>query len=90
MIVERALHYASEGNVVTVVADDTDVLVLLMYHWNESMSDVYFRSETKLPQRSAWNIRDLISKAGQVVYFKPLIHSCLEWLRHHMCYIWAW
>ena len=77
-----------KGMLLPLWADDTDVLVLLMYHWNESMSDVYFRSETKLPQRSAWNIRDLISKAGQVVYFKPLIHSCLEWLRHHMCYIW--
>ncbi len=30
MIVQRALQYASEGSDVNVVADDTDVLVLLM------------------------------------------------------------
>ena len=32
MIVTCALQYASQGNDVNVVADDTDVLVLLMYH----------------------------------------------------------
>ena len=34
-IVWCALQYAIEGSEVNVVADDTDVLVLLMYHWNE-------------------------------------------------------
>jgi len=32
---------------VNVVADDTDVLILLMYHWRETMGDVYFLSEPK-------------------------------------------
>ena len=34
MIVRCALQYAIEGSEVNVVADDTDVLVLLMYHWH--------------------------------------------------------
>lgn len=43
MIVTSALQFAAQGNTTTVVADDTDVLVLLMYHWKENMADVYFR-----------------------------------------------
>ena len=47
MIVTCALQYASQGSDVNVVADDTDVLVLLMYHWKQNMADVYFLSEVK-------------------------------------------
>ena len=50
MIVARALHMAMEG---TEVADDTDVLILLMHHWVESMADVYFLSEPKKHRRKA-------------------------------------
>lgn len=42
MIVECTLQFAREGREVSVVADDTDVLVLLMYHWNQDMADIYF------------------------------------------------
>ena len=47
MIVTHVLRYASQGKVVNVVTDDTDILVLLMYHWKEAMADVYFLSEVK-------------------------------------------
>lgn len=48
MIVACALQMAMEGNKeVYVVADDTDVLILLMHHWTEAMADVYFLSEPK-------------------------------------------
>ena len=32
---------------VTVAADDTDVLVLILYHWTSVMVDIHFRSEAK-------------------------------------------
>ena len=41
MIVASALQFAVQGNTTTVVADDMDVLVLLMYHWKENMENVY-------------------------------------------------
>ena len=47
MIVAHALEMAKNGKVVNVVADDTDILILLMYHWRETMGDVYFLSEPK-------------------------------------------
>jgi len=45
MTVQCALQYLSEGSEVNVVADDTDVLVLLMYHWKQNMVSIYFLSE---------------------------------------------
>ncbi len=34
LLVASALQFASQGNATTVVADDMDVLILLMYHWH--------------------------------------------------------
>ena len=47
MIVSCALQYAAQGREVNVVADDTDVLVLLMYHWEQNMANIHFLSEVK-------------------------------------------
>jgi hypothetical protein len=71
---------AMEGKTVNVVADDTDVLILLMHHWTESMADVYFLSEPKKSQKKGlqvWRICDLIAKAG------PLVTS-------HLLFLHAW
>ena len=57
MIVICALQYAGKETDVNVVADDTDVLVLLMYHWKQNMADVYFLSEVK-KNMMVWKIRD--------------------------------
>ena len=65
MIVVCTIQFAREGRETTVVADDTDILVILMYHWRQDMADVYFRSETNRSQQSLtmWKVRDLTSKA---------------------------
>ena len=66
LIVACALQFAAEGKEVCVVADDTDVLVLLMYHWNPNMADIYFYSEAKGKQKQkdvsrVWKIHDLVT-----------------------------
>ena len=45
-IVKNALRYA-KGNsgTVIVVADDTDVAVMLVHHWEVAMQDIYFLQE---------------------------------------------
>jgi len=45
LIVSCALHIASQQIPVTVIADDTDVLVLLIYHFKSEMADIYMLSE---------------------------------------------
>ena len=65
--------------IVTVVAEDTDVLVLLMYHWNVNMADIYFQSQAKKSQKKgfhSWKIQDLVATAGDVVISNLLfIHA---------------
>ncbi len=70
MVVASALQFASQGNATTVVADDTDVLILLMYHWKENMADVYFLSEARNSQKKGllvWKIHNLVMEAGEAV-----------------------
>ena len=66
MIVKCALQYEIEGSEVNVVADDTDVLVLLMYHWKQNKANIYFLSEAG-KQLRVWSISDLVAQAGPVV-----------------------
>ena len=59
------MEYAALGTEVTLVADDTDVLVLLMHH----MADVFFHSEARKSQKTTaltLNVRDLVTKAGNL------------------------
>ena len=55
-----ALQLAENG-VTTVIGDDTDLLVLLCYHFNENTPDnnIYFKSELKsgATKLKMWDIR---------------------------------
>ena len=44
MIVMEAIKLAAE-KAITVFSNDTDVLVLLMYHWSPFICDIYFSTE---------------------------------------------
>lgn len=46
LIVSTALEFARSGRSVTVVANDTDVLVLLIFHFDHLMADIFIQSET--------------------------------------------
>ena len=46
LIVEKALEKAISEELV-VSAEDTDVLVLLISHWNETLHDIIFCTERK-------------------------------------------
>ena len=40
-IVSAAIALASDGKHTAVIADDTDILVLLFFHWNADMADIH-------------------------------------------------
>ena len=40
MIVSTALAIAFMGETVTVYANDTDVIIMLLHHWNQRMASV--------------------------------------------------
>ena len=47
IIANTALQLARSGTSVTVSANDTDVIAMLLYHWEDSMSQILVRSELK-------------------------------------------
>jgi len=47
LISQCALEIVAQGLPVNIVADDTDVLILWMYHWKQDFADVFFLSEAK-------------------------------------------
>ena len=75
MIVRCALQYANEGSEVNVVADDIDVLVLLMYHWNQNMQSIYFLPKARKDLK-IWRISDLVRQAVPIVTsYLPFLHA---------------
>ena len=55
-IVKTALQYAKNlRKTIAVVADDTDIAVMLVHHWKEEYGDVYFLQER---WDRAWSVRD--------------------------------
>ena len=67
---------------IVVVADDTDILVLLCYHSKMSMSNLYLRPEPrygmKKQKKRCWDIRAVKSTLGQQVCDRlPFVHAIL-------------
>ena len=73
IIAATAIEYASSSDV-TVVADDTDVILLLVHHFQNSMKNVYFRSDKA---SKTWNVRDIVRHLSPV-------------LKEHILFIHAW
>ena len=75
MIAASALEIATKGKKANVVADDTNVLMLLMQQWREGMGDVYFLSEPGNHRKKVSGL--VVSKAGTIVLAHILfIHAC--------------
>ena len=77
-IVAAALEFATkdETRSVTVVANDTNILVLLMFHWESNMN-IFMLSDAGKKQSECWNIANLVSSAGDSVI-------------NHLLFIHAW
>ena len=72
-IVKTALDMANTGRGhVTVVADDTDIAVMLVHHWQSNMSDVYFFQER---WNKAWSIKDASSKSENIKQHLLFVHA---------------
>ena len=65
-------------NDIVVVAGDTDILVLLMFHWKEGMN-IYMLAETpnkKGVDLKFWKIENLVKEAEEIVTSQILfIHA---------------
>lgn len=61
LIVKQAVEYAQFGRNVVVMAEDTDILILMLSHWKADMGDMFIGFENKVKKKAAkklsfWNI----------------------------------
>ncbi|KAG1661218.1 hypothetical protein GQR58_021553 [Nymphon striatum] len=72
-IVRCALYVAETGRKVNVVAEDTDVALLLLYHWSESMEEITFTSERS---KATFNITSSLLKIpAQIKSYLLVLHA---------------
>lgn len=72
-ICETALTLASSGEKeVTLVADDTDILVMLIYHWKLEMKDITFFQHR---MRRGWKIPSLFPRLDKVKDHIHFVHA---------------
>ena len=72
-IVSISLQLATDKDVpVAVVADDTDIAVMLLYHWNESMQDIFFHQEKG---KKTWSINKALSTIGIMREHLLFVHA---------------
>ena len=70
MIVSAALDFARSGQSVTLFANDTDVIVMLLHLWKNEMANIWIRSEFTRNGRKhlkQLSIKDAVSDLGDVV-----------------------
>ena len=70
-IVSTALEVANESEV-TVVADDTDVAVMLLYHWKEKLFDIKFYTERG---KKGWSMRESQAPLSLIKQHLLFIHA---------------
>ena len=69
------LEYANIESNVVVVANDTNVLVLLLFHW-ESGKNLYILSETEKKISQRWKISDIAtSHENAIINHILFIHA---------------
>ena len=55
-IARLAINFSSENSgPCVVVADDTDIAVMLLYHWTSNMADIFFLQERS---NQVWSVKE--------------------------------
>ena len=72
-VVTTALEAARKNSgPVTVVADDTDIAVMLVHHWKDNMADVYFLQER---WSKVWSVKDASSRNKVIKEHLLFLHA---------------
>ena len=72
MIVNTVINMAKQGKECTVVADDTDVLVLLVHFFENEMANIYFLSEASKRSKEGLVVLDISPIVANIS------HECKE------------
>ena len=94
MNVYYLMNFISPGKLkcaTTIIGEDTDILVLLCFHWELASFPIYFQSEIKRSSKhiSVWNINGIKTALGPSVWSVTICPcNCGMW--HYVTYIWHW
>ena len=80
LIVKYAIELALAGNVCTVIADDTDILVLLMYYFQPHMTDILLFSTASKHSKSR----------QKIVSLKNVIDAMDPFIKENILFAHAW
>ena len=75
-IVSTVLDHACAGENVCLIATDTDLLIMLIYMWNNMMGQIKMKSEgTRKYRESARDISQIASSLGDIQKHMTFIHA---------------
>ena len=78
-IVKTAIRYASENQSVVIVAEDTDIFIMLLHHWQPDHAEIYLRKENRSSRKKAQ------------VYAMSHAHASIEEnIRRNILFLHAW
>jgi len=70
LVVTQALNLAKDKKVVSVIANDKDILVMLVYHFRKEMSDIFMYAQTN---RRVNSVRAIVTSLGPSVVDRLLV-----------------
>ena len=79
-----ALEFAQNGQTVTVVAEDTCVLILLVYHWRKTQGKQALKTRRKVQHDRGYQLE---TTCYPEAYY---VHSCMKYLGHNVCNLRSW
>ena len=86
-IVSAAIALASDGKQTTAIADDTDILVLPLFHWNAHMADIHLRCERTKAQNIPLKLIDIREAANHSHSGNPCCDTTSAVFGHGICRI---
>ena len=77
MDIVRAAVQSSEMHSITLIGEDTDLLVLLLHHWKQNNKDTFFRSD-KANAIAVYHINKLQEVIGEE--YAVTLCPCVYWM----------
>ena len=79
-IAMKGIEVPRERKFATVIADDTDILVMLVHMWDQTMDDLFLRHEA----------RKSIKKDLEIISIKNVASSLPSHVKENLLFIRAW
>ena len=62
LIVQTDVRLSEKKNSIVVMADDTGILVLFLYHLEEELGELFLQTRAGKQTKTCWNIREIANQ----------------------------